>query len=307
MNILIDNKDLKAVYGIDCLDYSGALSFAAERENEIEWADKSGVDKNLANIRYEVKEFTLTCLVKATNDALAFGKIKTLVDYMFNKGCFVLSLRDTVLGIRECFLCERSSTIVGELNVRQQNSIYSFKLGLKDVNPNAVKYKNTIALLSTTINYTKGQTAVIYWGDGSIEEINNSGNYTKDDYALNGLVDIIVDIDNDVPTVIALQAIFSADITNGLKPLIVQFTEASTGGAVIWNWNFGDGTTSSEQNPIHIYTNAGSYTVSLQVFNSVQGSVVETKIDYITVNNSFLMVNDTDFLMINDTDKFLIN
>ncbi|TND02590.1 MAG: Nidogen extracellular domain-containing protein [Bacteroidetes bacterium] len=44
----------------------------------------------------------------------------------------------------------------------------------------------------------------------------------------------------------------------------VQFNDA-TPGAVQWLWNFGDGDTSSLQNPVHDYSATGSYTVSLTV------------------------------------------
>lgn len=51
----------------------------------------------------------------------------------------------------------------------------------------------------------------------------------------------------------------------------VQFTDLSqtTSGTVTgWLWNFGDGTTSTVQNPVHSYSNSGSYTVTLDVTTS---------------------------------------
>jgi PKD repeat protein len=73
---------------------------------------------------------------------------------------------------------------------------------------------------------------------------------------------------------------FSADKTTGGIPLTVQFTDGSTGNPTGWSWNFGDGSTSTAQNPTHIYTNAGSYTVSLTVTNSY-GSDTMTSAAYI--------------------------
>lgn len=46
----------------------------------------------------------------------------------------------------------------------------------------------------------------------------------------------------------------------------VTFTDLST-GATSWLWNFGDGNTSTLQNPVHTYATLGSYTVTLTVFN----------------------------------------
>jgi PKD repeat protein len=59
---------------------------------------------------------------------------------------------------------------------------------------------------------------------------------------------------------------FTATPTSGPVPLVVQFTDTST-GAASWSWTFGDGTTSAIQNPSHTYTNAGTYTATLTVTN----------------------------------------
>jgi PKD repeat protein len=77
-------------------------------------------------------------------------------------------------------------------------------------------------------------------------------------------------------------AAFTADYTSGTAPLTVTFTDSSTGNPTSWLWDFGDGTTSTDQNPVHTYTISGSYTVTLTVSNTA-GSDSETKIGYITV------------------------
>jgi PKD repeat protein len=51
-------------------------------------------------------------------------------------------------------------------------------------------------------------------------------------------------------------------------PFVVTFTDRSTGNPVSWDWNFGDGSRSSAQNPTHIYVVPGTYTVTLTVRNS---------------------------------------
>ncbi len=60
---------------------------------------------------------------------------------------------------------------------------------------------------------------------------------------------------------------FNANPTSGYVPLSVQFTDSSQNAAA-WNWNFGDGTTSSEHNPTHTYSAEGTYTVNLLVRNA---------------------------------------
>jgi PKD repeat protein len=75
---------------------------------------------------------------------------------------------------------------------------------------------------------------------------------------------------------------FTADLTSGPVPLTVNFTDQSTGDITSWSWDFGDGATSTEQNPSHTYTDAGTYTVSLAVTGPC-GSDTEVKANFITV------------------------
>ena len=75
---------------------------------------------------------------------------------------------------------------------------------------------------------------------------------------------------------------FSANPTSGVAPLVVQFTDSSTGSPTSWSWNFGDGGTATTQSPSHTYSAAGVYTVSLTATNA-SGSDPEVKNNYITV------------------------
>ena len=77
-------------------------------------------------------------------------------------------------------------------------------------------------------------------------------------------------------------ASFSGSPTSGINPLTVNFTDTSTGQPTSWAWNFGDGGTSTAQNPSHVYTAAGTYSVTLTATNTV-GSNTLTKTNYITV------------------------
>ncbi len=60
---------------------------------------------------------------------------------------------------------------------------------------------------------------------------------------------------------------FSSNITSGYAPLSVRFTDLSK-SATAWNWNFGDGATSTEQDPVHIYSAKGNYKVTLKAANA---------------------------------------
>jgi phosphate binding protein len=79
-----------------------------------------------------------------------------------------------------------------------------------------------------------------------------------------------------------LSPYFSATPTSGIAPLVVTFTDQSTGSPTSWSWKFGDGATSTIKNPTHTYSKAGKYSVSLTVKNSA-GSNAVTKSNYISV------------------------
>jgi len=83
-------------------------------------------------------------------------------------------------------------------------------------------------------------------------------------------------------------AVFSGAPTGGNAPLLVNFTDASTAGSspiTGWSWTFGDGATSTAQNPSHTYNANGSYTVALAVTTSV-GTDTEIKANYIVVSSA---------------------
>jgi PKD repeat protein len=58
------------------------------------------------------------------------------------------------------------------------------------------------------------------------------------------------------------------DPADGYVPLTVTFTDQSKGYPTAWFWDFGDGTNSTERNPSHTYTAAGTYTVALSISNA---------------------------------------
>ena len=65
-----------------------------------------------------------------------------------------------------------------------------------------------------------------------------------------------------------LDVIAEADPDEGAPPLKVQFTasvEEESGGPFTFKWEFGDGGTSTEQNPVHNYEKVGEYTATLTV------------------------------------------
>ncbi len=60
-------------------------------------------------------------------------------------------------------------------------------------------------------------------------------------------------------------ASFSVDVSSGSAALNVQFSDSSDGPVTAWEWDFGDGSSSTERNPVHEYTLSGTHTVQLTV------------------------------------------
>lgn len=83
---------------------------------------------------------------------------------------------------------------------------------------------------------------------------------------------------------------FVASVVSGATPFYVTFVDTSIGSPTSWAWNFGDGSTSTEQNPTHVYTEYGTYSVSLTVSNGA-GSDILIKPGYIKITGS---VGDQD-------------
>jgi len=69
---------------------------------------------------------------------------------------------------------------------------------------------------------------------------------------------------------------FSTSVTSGDAPLSVQYTDLSQ-NATEWNWDFGDGETSTDESPAHTYSAAGTYTANLTVSNE-NGTASQTAV-----------------------------
>ena len=78
---------------------------------------------------------------------------------------------------------------------------------------------------------------------------------------------------------------FTASVTQGGAPLTVTFTDQSSNYPSRWMWDFGDGATSTDRNPVHTYAKPGSYNVRLSVYNAIGGNGL-TKWNYISVSGS---------------------
>lgn len=84
-----------------------------------------------------------------------------------------------------------------------------------------------------------------------------------------------------------VHADFSADKRDGDEPLTVTFSDKSAAPVQInsWHWDFGDGSTSDVQSPVHQFTHGGNFTVTLTVQDVDGYGATETKTDFVSVNN----------------------
>ncbi|MCL4762652.1 MAG: S-layer homology domain-containing protein, partial [Burkholderiales bacterium] len=80
-------------------------------------------------------------------------------------------------------------------------------------------------------------------------------------------------------------ASFTATPVSGTAPLAVSFTSTSTGSIASYAWTFGDGTSSTAQNPAKTYSTSGSFTVSLTV-TGPGGSHTATQTGYVNVSSA---------------------
>jgi PKD repeat protein len=89
---------------------------------------------------------------------------------------------------------------------------------------------------------------------------------------------------------------FTASPTNGVPPLTVNFTDASTPNFTNRLWDFGDGSTDTGTNPVHTYYSSGSYNVSLTIWGPL-GSNTLTRAGFILASlpptNGAYVVVDT--------------
>ncbi len=138
-----------------------------------------------------------------------------------------------------------SARIVGYTDTVKQEFENVLDLALNDTNSQNISYGTTVQSLSS--EYTNTQSL-------SSDDTDNQS--LSSDYT-------------EVPT-----AYFTSNVTEGYSSLTVQFTDMSTGSPTSWSWDFGDGNTSTVQNPTHTYNEAGNYIVTLTVENSAGSTTV---------------------------------
>ena len=85
---------------------------------------------------------------------------------------------------------------------------------------------------------------------------------------------------------LAPRAVFRAFPLKGPPGIKVRFQNFSTGPLVRYLWDFGDGTTSVERSPLHVYRAEGTYTVKLNIITSLGAQGIAEKVGYITISET---------------------
>lgn len=143
-----------------------------------------------------------------------------------------------------------------------------------------------------TVNFTDKSTGNVYqydwdFGDESDHSQERDPSHT---YADAGKYTVTLKVSSAFNTSAPYSAIvniapvadFVADPTEGPLGISVQFVDKSKGGVSAWLWDFGDGATSTEKNPVHQYNKNGKFTVKLTVTGEGV-SDTKTREDYLRV------------------------
>ncbi len=124
-----------------------------------------------------------------------------------------------------------------------------------------------------TVDFSDSSTGTVdswQWdfGDGNTSTTQNPGHT----YVAGGAYTVTLTVENaggtdSTTAIVEVAPVPTADFSFSANALAVDFTDTSTGAIDSWLWDFGDGNTSTAQNPSHIYAAEGDYTVSLTVSN----------------------------------------
>jgi PKD repeat protein len=151
-----------------------------------------------------------------------------------------------------------------------------------------LQFNNTSTIPSGNISnylWDFGDSSATSTATNPIHNYTTSGTYTVTliAYSAEGCTDTITGqvLVNPLPV-----PNFSNPPIAACGPFPVQFTDSSyvpNGNIVSWFWDFGDGQSSTQQNPVHIYTTAGSYAVSLTVSSDSGCTATIIRPSFVTV------------------------
>ena len=193
-----------------------------------------------------------------------------------------------------------TARLITETDCGKYTSEYVIKVSPNTVLPELVvngdEYEGCAPHTVKFFNNSKGAVLFKYdFGDGTIIETNRApeniihtftkgGTYTVKLTASNGCSDTTTT--ETITVYPQANTNFDADVREGCSSITVKFRNKST-GALTYLWNFGDGTVSTELNPVHTFTSAKpAYTISLITTSSFGCADTLQLEDYIKVTSA---------------------
>ncbi len=250
--------DSQLLYGVEIDDRSGASLQSIE--DGIDYAIKTGTVLVLYG---HMITPNVTISYQTSTD-----RLDSILDYTSRNGGVFYNMGD--LGNSSWVPPPRFSSVTANYEV-SRNSIFAGK---------------SVIFKDCSVNQT---TELLDFGDGS--PVSNSADVIHT-YTTPGVYTANLTVSNDVSSDSMLQTItvisptaptasFTSNSTTGPRPLSVAFNDTSTGLPESWLWDFGDGNTSTLQNPVKEYSFIGNYTVKLTVENEFGSDYIQ-KVNYIT-------------------------
>ncbi|RMB58043.1 PKD domain-containing protein [Dokdonia sinensis] len=188
-----------------------------------------------------------------------------------------------------------SDTIFGTTNTRVVSELVKISIPTANFTGNGTAIP-VAGCNPLNVNYedtsVENGAPIVSWdwdfGDGNTSSLQNPNHQ----YNTGGMYEVSLTVTDDFGNtstevksnfvqVMGPSANFSTtDTTAGCLPLTINFQDDSTSMSPItqWFWDFGDGNTSSQQNPMHMYSTSGIYDVSFQVtdVNGCSNTIIET-------------------------------
>ena len=254
---LIDNDDTR-IYASEYIN--GSMWFA-----HTVWLPASGTATSSAVDWWQINPATLT--------VQQFGRVSdpTTPSWYFYPNIYANASGDALLGYGVSSTSQYAS------------AVYSFHASTDAVNTmeNLYDYKAGVASFAPS-----GFGSDYRWGDYTgvaVDPVDNSF-WAAGEWANTGNLwaTEIAHVASSAPITVPPVANFQANTTTSTCTGIISFTDLSTNAPTSWLWTFGDGATSTVQNPTHTYVANGTYTVTLKATNTY-GNNTKTSTNYITI------------------------
>jgi len=271
------------------------------------WLNSNGVLKIYNGVTWECIEnlpasanFTVDDETSAINQTLQFTDQSTgdIVDWLWDFGdSNTTTVQNPTHQYTTAGQYTVSLTITDSGSNQDTKTVTNFITVANDPGASFVA-GSTVNHINTDITFTDNSTTngtISAWswdfGDGNtstaqnpVHQYTSSGQYTVSLTITDEFGSDTMTRTNYIAIDVPPTAAFVSDIQSAGTNENITFTDQSTsfGTISVWSWDFGDGNTSTLQNPVHQYTSTGNYTVSLTVTDEY-GNDTETKADYIVI------------------------